>query len=282
MGKEVMGKKENEMAQEKERLAGSQSLFCGLMLIEILSNYLNGCLLAHFLELAGLNKSTVYCLLQGLQFCGYVTTAPAAGSYCLTTKFIAVGQKALFLLNIIYIAALHFEALNIATGETINFFSCEDDYAILIYKLELTTGMLRTCAYIGQHMLLYCFAMGKIYMAFGYLDYVKLYWESYQHEIQLLTCNTITELPAMFDELAHICESGAAMDREENELGVFCIAVLVFDIYGRVLYAVLILLLTLRLKQVGEKNFLKLLRETAQAIFNELGFTVRDDLGAIT
>ena len=34
-----MGKKENEMAQEKERPAGSQSLFRGLMLIEILSNY---------------------------------------------------------------------------------------------------------------------------------------------------------------------------------------------------------------------------------------------------
>ena len=36
MGKEVMEKKENEMAQEKERPAGSQSLFRGLMLIEIL------------------------------------------------------------------------------------------------------------------------------------------------------------------------------------------------------------------------------------------------------
>ena len=94
MGKEVMGKKENEMAQEKERPAGSQSLFRGLMLIEILSNYPNGCPLAHLSELAGLNKSTVHRLLQGLQSCGYVTTAPAAGSYRLTTKFIAVGQKA--------------------------------------------------------------------------------------------------------------------------------------------------------------------------------------------
>lgn len=90
MGKEVMGKKENEMAQEKERPAGSQSLFRGLMLIEILSNYPNGCPLAHLSELAGLNKSTVHRLLQGLQSCGYVTTAPAAGSYRLTTKFIAV------------------------------------------------------------------------------------------------------------------------------------------------------------------------------------------------
>lgn len=75
----------------------------------------------------------------------------------------------------------------------------------------------------------------------------------------------------MFDELAHIRESGAAMDREENELGVSCIAVPVFDIHGRVPYAVSISLSTSRLKQVGEKNLLKPLRETAQAISNELG-----------
>jgi DNA-binding IclR family transcriptional regulator len=50
----------------------------------------------------------------------------------------------------------------------VNFSSREDDHAILIYKLEPTTGMLRTRAYIGQHMPLYCSAMGKIYMAFGH------------------------------------------------------------------------------------------------------------------
>lgn len=167
-----MSMKESDMTQEKERPAGSQSLFRGLMLIEILSNYPNGCPLAHLSELAGLNKSTVHRLLQGLQSCGYVTPAPAAGSYRLTTKFIAVGQKALSSLNIIHVAAPHLESLNIATGETVNFSSREDDHAILIYKLEPTTGMLRTRAYIGQHMPLYCSAMGKIYMAFGHQDYV--------------------------------------------------------------------------------------------------------------
>lgn len=209
---------------DKEKPAGSQSLFRGLMLIEILSNYPNGCPLAHLSELAGLNKSTVHRLLQGLQSCGYVTPAPAAGSYRLTTKFIAVGQKALSSLNIIHVAAPHLEALNLTTGETVNFSSREDDHAILIYKLEPTTGMLRTRAYIGQHMPLYC----------------------------------------------------SAMDREENELGVSCIAVPVFDIHHRVPYAISISLSTSRLKQIGEKNLLKPLRETAQAISNELGFTVRE------
>ena len=178
------GKKRERDGAGKERPAGSQSLFRGLMLIEILSNYPNGCPLAHLSELAGLNKSTVHRLLQGitvLRLCA--PPRPLQGSYRLTTKFIAVGQKALSSLNIIHIAAPHLEALNIATGETINFSSREDDHAILIYKLEPTTGMLRTRAYIGQHMPLYCSAMGKIYMAFGHPDYVKSYWESHQHEI---------------------------------------------------------------------------------------------------
>ncbi|EDQ2835825.1 TPA_asm: IclR family transcriptional regulator YiaJ [Salmonella enterica subsp. enterica serovar Give] len=263
---------------DKEKPAGSQSLFRGLMLIEILSNYPNGCPLAHLSELAGLNKSTVHRLLQGLQSCGYVTPAPApaAGSYRLTTKFIAVGQKALSSLNIIHVAAPHLEALNLTTGETVNFSSREDDHAILIYKLEPTTGMLRTRAYIGQHMPLYCSAMGKIYMAFGQPDYVASYWESHKDQIQPLTRNTITDLPAMYDELAQIRETSMAMDREENELGVSCIAVPVFDIHHRVPYAISISLSTSRLKQIGEKNLLKPLRETAQAISNELGFTVRE------
>ena len=36
-----MGTKESDVTQDKERPAGSQSLFRGLMLIEILSNYPN-------------------------------------------------------------------------------------------------------------------------------------------------------------------------------------------------------------------------------------------------
>lgn len=50
----------------------------------------------------------------------------------------------------------------------------------------------------------------------------------------------------------------------------------VFDIHHRVPYAISISLSTSRLKQIGEKNLLKPLRDTAQAISNELGFTVRD------
>lgn len=64
------------------------------------------------------------------------------------------------------------------------------------------------------------------------------YWQSHQEQIQPLTRNTITELSAMYDELVEIRTRSMAMDKEENELGVSCIAVPVFDIHGRVPYAI--------------------------------------------
>lgn len=262
----------DEKDDKKDKPLGSQSLFRGLQLIEILSNFPNGCPLAHLSELAGMNKSTVHRLLQGLHTSGYVTQAPSPGSYRLTTKFISVGQKALSSLNIIHVAAPHLERLNLEVGETVNFSSREDDHVILIYKLEPTTGMMRTRAYIGQHMPLYCSAMGKIFMAYGNSDYPDRYWQTHQHEIQTLTRNTITELPKMYEELADIRQQGMAMDREENELGVSCVAAPVFDIQQRVPYAVSVSLPTAKLQQIGVKALIKPVLATAQRISQELGF----------
>ena len=64
-----------ESTPETEAPAGSQSLLRGLQLIEILSNFPNGCPLAKLSELSGLNKSTTHRLLQGLESAGYVTRA---------------------------------------------------------------------------------------------------------------------------------------------------------------------------------------------------------------
>ncbi|WJY15611.1 IclR family transcriptional regulator [Pectobacteriaceae bacterium CE90] len=259
-----------------EKPLGSQSLFRGLQLIEILSDYPNGCPLAQIAAQSGMNKSTVHRLLQGLAGCGYVVPARLPGCYRLTTKFISIGQKALSSLNVLHIAAPHLEKLNLDVGETINFSSREDDHVILIYKLEPTTGMMRTRAYIGQHMPLYCSAMGKVFMAYGRADYPVEYWRSHKNEIRQLTPNTITSLTQMRKELTDIRQQGLAMDREENELGVSCISAPVFDIHRRVPYAVSISLSTARLQQMGIAALAKPILYTAQCISQELGYLSPD------
>ena len=202
-----------------EKNGGNQSLIRGLRLIDILSNYPNGCPLAKLAEIAELNKSTVHRLLQGLQQEGFIRSATTAGSYRLTTKCLSIGHKMFSALNIINVASPYLEQLNLILGETVNFSMRENDHAIMIYKLEPTTGMMRTRAYIGQHLQLYCSAMGKLYMAYDKPDYTTVYWQKNQNVIQRLTCNTITELAVMEKELQDIRAQGFAMDKEENELG---------------------------------------------------------------
>ena len=78
----------------------------------------------------------------------------------------------------------------------------------------------------------------------------------------------------MDQEREHVREQGLAMDREENELGVSCLAVPVFDIHKRVTYAVSISLSTAKLGVIGEEALLKPLKATAAAISGELGLKV--------
>lgn len=259
---------------DQEPPAGSQSLLRGLQIIEILSNFPNGCPLAKLSELAGLTKSTTHRLLQGLESAGYVTRAPSPGSYRLTTKFVAVGQKTLSSLNIIHVAAPHLEALNLDVGETVNFSTREDDHAIMIYKLEPTMGMIRTRTYIGQHLPLFCSAMGKIFLAYDKLANFDAYWQSHQSSIVKLTANTIVDHADMLTEFASIRTDGYSLDREENELGVSCVAAPVFDIQGRVPYAVSISLSTARLAQIGVENLVDHVRQASRRISGELGATL--------
>lgn len=256
--------------REKES-TGNQSLIRGLTLLEILAKFPNGCPLAHLAELSELNKSTVHRLLQGLQQEGYVRPAPTSGSYRLTTKCLAIGQRALSSINILHIAAPHLEALNLKLGETVNFAMREKDHAILINKLEATTGLMRTRAYIGQQMQLYCSGMGKLFLAYGSQDYIPQYWQEKQEIIHPLTVNTITTIEGMTQALETIRQQAFAMDAEENELGVSCIACPIFDHQQKVNYAVSVSLSTARLNQLGLENLLPEIQKTAENISAELG-----------
>ena len=256
---------------ETDSPSGTQSLMRGLQLLELLGNFPNGCPLAKLADEAGMSKSTTHRLLQGLQSAGYVTPAPTPGSYRLTTKCVAVGQKALSSLNVIHIAAQHLEALNLETGETVNLSSLENDGAIMIYKLEPTRGMIRTRAYIGQHISLYCSAMGKLFLAYSYAGKMEEYWDAYADEIATWTAHTITDPTVMEKEIKDIRKAGYAVDREEKELGICCVAAPIFDVMGQVKYAVSVSLTSANLKRMQEAKLAKLVKATAQAISRELG-----------
>lgn len=214
------------------------SLGRGMRIIEFLSDYANGCPLAKISEKTGVNKSTAHRLLKSLQALGYVTVTSTPGNYRLTSKFIAVGHKTYSSLNIINVALPHLEALNRDTGDTVNLSTLEDYHHVLIHMLEPTAGLLRTRAYIGQRTPLYCSAMGKIYLAYSPESYLEGYWEEKRDSIVRLTSHTIVAINAMRHELARIREERLSFDREEHEIGIWCVASPIFGVEGEVRFAI--------------------------------------------
>lgn len=250
---------------------GSQSLRRGMLLIEFLSDYPNGCPLAKIADATGLNKSTAHRLLKSLHDMGYVTPTSTPGSYRLTSKFIAVGHKTLSALNIINIAAPRLEKINLDTGDTINLATREGNHCVLVYKLEPTTGMLRTRSYIGQRTPLYCSGMGKAFLAFSSDSYLDKYWKEENDSIVRFTSNTIVDIKVMRFELARIREELISFDREENEIGTGCIAAPIFGPQRRNEYAISISLPMSRLDDKRRMELAEIIKTTAATISREIG-----------
>lgn len=254
----------------------NQTLSRGLQLIELLSDYPNGCPLLKIAERSGLNKSTVHRLLQTLQEMGFVKNANTQGAYRLTTKCLMLGQKTLNSMNILSIVAPILEELNVETGETVNFSVLDQDYATMIYKLEPTCGMMKTRSYIGQRFALYCSAMGKNFLAYMRPEQVESYWQRNKEYCLRLTKHTITEFDKMQEELDEIRKNGYALDNEENEIGVTCIAFPIFDNQNKVKYAISIALSTARLQQIDGDKLFASLKKAADKISIELGASITE------
>ena len=113
--------------------------------------------------------------------------------------------------------------------------------------------------------------MGKVFLAYAYTGQIDDYWAMYGDEIIPWTPNTITALDDMHRKIVEILKLGYAVDREEKELGIGCIAAPIFDVSGQVKHAVSVSLTSAKLKKLGEKALAAQVMAAAAEISRELG-----------
>ena len=78
---------------------------------------------------------------------------------------------------------------------------------------------------VGALAPLHCTALGKVLLAFGDMDFPT--------SLDAFTPHTITNPEALRRHLDEIMKQGYAVDNEEFDIGVRCIAVPVFDFRGK-------------------------------------------------
>jgi len=215
-----------------------------------------------------LHKTTVSRLAGSLISMGYAKRNPD-GRYALTFKMLGLAGRMLEKTDIISLSRPHIERLAEISGETVHFVRREGIWIVYIDKVESNANSVRMVSRIGLRQPVYCTAVGKAMLAELPLEKVREIWDG--SEIKKYTPNTITDFNDLLNELEEIRKNGYAIDNEENELGVRCIAASIKNFEGRADNAFSISAPVSRLGDERVEMLSRYLLETKEKLSRELG-----------
>jgi DNA-binding IclR family transcriptional regulator len=225
--------------------------------------------LADLSRRVGLHPSTTHRLLASLIACGYAAQSRVTGRYRLSRKVLhlTTGTRALDA-HLRTVARPHLEAVRTEIDETTNLVALEGTSAVYLEQAE-SRRVVRLFAEPGRRVPAHASAAGKAMLAFqdpAVLErmYAGEPWES-------LTVATITTAIALREELQSVRVRGFAVDNEEYEDGVSCVAAPVFDAGGHVCAAISVSAPSARLLRRGFEPVGHLLVRHADEISADLG-----------
>jgi DNA-binding IclR family transcriptional regulator len=227
-----------------------KSLSKALTVLEFLGGFPDGVSLQKVAEGTGFNKSSVHRILATFEASGYVAQLCSGKEYRLTMKLVQLGHTAINS-SVMGSVKPHLIDLLSDVNETVNFLSFDADNIIFKDKLEPEDASFRTRTYVGLHSPMYCSAAGKCFLAFSSDSVREAYWQRNASTMKAFTENTILDKTEFFAVLDEIKERGYALDDEENEAGISCVAVPVLDMNRSPVYAVSVSSLTPKMKQLG-------------------------------
>ncbi len=182
----------------------------------------------------GYNKTTTFRLLRTLESLGAVQKG-ADDKYILGLKLFELGNLVSIHKSLRQMSRVPLEHIAKEITETIHFGVLKNNQVLYLNKAESPLG-LKVSTQIGSYQDAYCSAIGKVLLA--YLNDSEL--TSYLEEVALIpqTENTITKKAELRTELNKIKKQRYALDMEELELGLICIAIPVFNQQGDVVAAI--------------------------------------------
>lgn len=183
----------------------------------------------------GFHKSTTHRLVTSLQYMGYIRQDEESLKYALSLKILEIGSKILEQTNMASLIHPSLKKLSEQTGETVHLVRREGTEAVYIDKVESNVNSIRMVSRVGSRIPLYCSGVGKALLAELPDAEVTEIWNS--SEIVSLTPYTLVKLPDLMKKIEEVRKIGYALDDEENEEGVRCIAVSIPDYHKKPVYA---------------------------------------------
>ncbi len=174
----------------------------------------------------GLHKNNVFRILATLEFRGYIEQNRKTEGYRLGPKIFELGLIFKYQMGLIKHAKPIMEEIVKRHNETVYLGVLRDIYAIYIDNVE-TAHTVRVVSRVGSQIPAYAAAIGKVQLAFLPTDELERLLRD--RKLRSYTERTITDKNLLMEELKKVAEEGYAMDNEEFEDDVKCVAAPIRD-----------------------------------------------------
>lgn len=217
----------------------------------------------------GLASSTVHRILQGLVEVGWSQETADRG-YRLGTRLLTITARADTTSLLAETAMPFLRVLRDKSGYTVHLAVRQGDEAIYIAKIDGPKAY-QMRSHVGLTVPLHCTAVGKAMLAAGPDDEVRAMAQ--RTGLPRRTENTFTDVDALCEQLSLVRARGYAVDEQENEGNIRCIAAKVSARHG-LSAGVSVSSLTFDLTNRQVARVAKLVVATAYGISEALGHSV--------
>jgi DNA-binding IclR family transcriptional regulator len=155
-----------------------------------------------------------------------------------------------------------------ATNETVQL-AILDHLSVLYIRVRESRQAVRMSTGLGSRAPAHCTSVGKALLAFQPAEVVQ---QVIENGLKRYTENTITEAAALLAELATVRQKGYALDDEEIEVGLRCVAAPIRDHTGQVTAAISVAAPVQRMSKKQVQQTIPSVVAAAETISRRLGY----------
>ena len=244
------------------------SVIKAIHILELLSAADDGLTATEISQEMGQSVSATYHILNTLKQQNLIRQSDSR-KYYIGSGLFRIAENARAKDTLARLAAGNLKSLSSLTGETANLVVLRDLEVEYIAQAE-SSRLLKMFTQIGARVPYYCTGGGKAILA--YLPAPVQQEIISRTKFTRFTEHTLTTASALTSQLSEIRSCGFALDREEREPGVTCIAAPIFNYQGDVLCALSISGPTSRFSQKGKEDLARHVTAAAAEISRLYGY----------
>ncbi|WP_442600787.1 IclR family transcriptional regulator [Paenibacillus sp. KN14-4R] len=218
-----------------------------------------------------LSKSTVHGLIKTLEHRGYLEQKLTDQKYRLGLRLFELGNLVGGGMELRKVASPIIQDLVEKLHETVHMVVHDKDEVVYVEKLE-GPGSLRMYSMVGKRAPMYCTGVGKAMLAY----FEESAIDRILHEVELkkFTPYTLDTLDEIKQELRKIRDQGYAIDDEEIEIGLKCVAAPIFNHEGKVIASISCAGPKLRFTEEQTELVIREVKSAGLEVSRKLGYRV--------